>query len=193
MRFKDPTGLSSDAGLIEAPQDNIHRVFSKLFETKKAKLTITISDSKEKPMEVTVASASHFQNILRNINATGKKIKEFRYVGHGLGGGAGLSLGTGEGGITSFTPIMPNQISLQSMRKLIQDTFDPQAKIKLFGCFTAQDIGSEFKKILPESEVFGYENIGHVSVMLNLSWPELRPWKEKSGWTEVTSNEKGCP
>jgi len=190
IRFKDPTGLGSQVGPIEKLQDNINRKYVRK-KIKKAKLTIKISDGKRKV--ITVASASHFQRILRNINASGNKIVEFRYVGHGLGGGLGLSLGTGEAGITILQNPLPGQISLYAMRQLIQDTFDPQAEIELCGCFTARRVGPVFKEMLPESEVWGYENIGHVSVMLNLSWSEYRPWKEKSGWTEVSSSDKGCP
>jgi RHS repeat-associated protein len=189
IRFKDPTGLISELGPIEKVQDNINRkyVFNKV---KKAKLTIKTNDGKRRV--ITVASASQFQNVLRNINVSGNKIVEFRYVGHGFGGGIGLSLGTGEEGITTNEITLPGQIGLYSMKQLIQTTFDPQAKIELCGCFTAQKVGPAFKEMIPGSEVWGYENIGHVSVTLNLSWSEFRLWKKKSGWTEVKANEKGC-
>jgi len=190
IRFKDPTGLNSQVGPIEKFLDNINIKYGRK-KSKKAKLTIETSDGKRKA--ITVASAAHFQQILRNINTSGNKIVEFRYVGHGLGPGLGLALGTGEGGIVVSPITLPGQISLYSMRELIQNTFDPEARIELCGCFTARNVGPAFKAILPESEVFGYENIGHVNVTLNLSWPEYRPWKEKSGWAEVSTNDKGCP
>jgi YD repeat-containing protein len=70
--------------------------------------------------------------------------------------------------------------------------YDPEATIKLKGCYTASgsgSIGKAFKMMLPDAKVMGYTGVAKVNFYLGLGFAD---WQSESKWVEGQLDKKGC-
>jgi RHS repeat-associated protein len=150
-----------------------------------ARLRVTTEDGKT--TTYTPKNGTDIVKVIINAKVTGNKIKTFEYFGHADTAGGGLTVAVKKQGddilyqgIYNFDPF-PKSIDtykIDSLKGLIIEAFDPEARIVLAGCCTARqnanglNIAQSFKKILPDAQVWGYTGIADVDTLLMVHRPD---------------------
>jgi RHS repeat-associated protein len=193
----NPTSLTDPTGLVPKGA----HPFAVLKLRPNAVLRVTTSDGKTKGYKV--STATDIVKVMIKSKVTDNPIVAFEYIGHGEVSGNGLGVGIKGGQLTGIYYISddksdnwlremaqsePDVYSMESLRGLIEEAFAPKAKVLLHACYTAGSVGKEFKRILPEAEVWGYTGIAKIDTLWGLAYAG-----EDSELIKIESpNQKEC-
>jgi RHS repeat-associated protein len=195
----NPVGLADPTGLIPKGE----HPFAVLQLRPNALLRVKTADGRTRRYKIT--TGTDLVKIMINSKVTANRIVSFEYIGHADSTGGGLSVRRKKGpngyyytGIFTFGGTGRDTYTIDSLRGLIRDSFDPKAKLVLAACCTAykskdvkgKNIAEKFKEILPEAEIWGYTGAARVDMLWGLHHPKECT---NSEFIEVILAErKGC-